>query len=66
MYFVFYSSRKYGHRAKSVSMATFKPEEVRGMEEGGNHVAANSYLAKWNSSVLPKPIERYKYIKLEW
>ena len=31
-------SRQFNHRTKGVSMATFKPEEIRALEEGGNGV----------------------------
>ena len=29
-------SRQFSHRCKGISMATFKPEEIRALEEGGN------------------------------
>jgi len=31
-------SRQFNHRCKGISMATFKPEEMRAIEEGGNAV----------------------------
>ncbi|KAK9842336.1 hypothetical protein WJX81_007487 [Elliptochloris bilobata] len=50
--------RQFNHRCKGITMATFKPEEMRAIEEGGNAVALAKYLAKWSPSDLPKPIDR--------
>lgn len=33
-------SRQFNHRCKGISMASFKPEEIRGLENGGNGVSA--------------------------
>lgn len=35
---IFYPSREFNHRVKSISMATFKPEEVKALQAGGNAV----------------------------
>ncbi|CAL8470830.1 g10372 [Coccomyxa elongata] len=50
--------RQFSHRCKGVSMATFKPEEIRALEEGGNGAALASYLAKWTPRDAPKPVDR--------
>lgn len=31
-------SREFNTRVKSISMASFKPEEIKGLQEGGNDV----------------------------
>ena len=33
-------SRQFNHRCKGISMASFKPEEIRALENGGNGVSA--------------------------
>ena len=38
------SSREFNHRVKSVSMATFKPEEIDALQKGGNQVFTRSNL----------------------
>ncbi|CAL5223383.1 g5891 [Coccomyxa viridis] len=50
--------RQFNHRCKGISMASFKPEEIRALENGGNGVALATYLAKWNPRDAPKPIDR--------
>jgi hypothetical protein len=32
------NSRQFNHRCKGVTMATFKPEEIQAIEDGGNAV----------------------------
>eukprot|EP00884_Botryococcus_braunii_P000864 jgi/Botrbrau1/10779/Bobra.0119s0005.2 len=50
--------RHFNHRVKGVTMATFKPEEMTAIEQGGNAVALAKYLARWTSDALPRPIDR--------
>ena len=43
-------SRHFNHRCKGITMATFKPEEMRAIEEGGNAVRPQrlrSACARW-------------------
>lgn len=47
--------REFSHRVKSVSMSTFKPEEMEIMRKGGNQAARDLYLAKWTSKDFPEP-----------
>jgi len=48
--------REFSHRIKSISMATFTPEEIKRLQEsGGNECARKIYLAKWSSSEFPIP-----------
>jgi hypothetical protein len=42
-----YLSREFNHRVKSISMATFKPEEIKGLQEGGNKVRNKVTKAKY-------------------
>ncbi|KYQ88155.1 Arf GTPase activating protein [Tieghemostelium lacteum] len=46
-----------GRRVKSISMGTFKPEEVQKLKSGGNKVAKAYWLAKWTPSDFPEPEE---------
>lgn len=60
-------SREFNHRVKSVSMATFKPEEIEKLKRIGNAVctpffanrrvqnAKKIWLAKWNPVDYPEP-----------
>lgn len=32
-------SRQFGHRVKGVSMSSFKPDEIKALQEGGNGVS---------------------------
>ena len=41
-HFVFFPSREFTHRVKSVSMAKFTAQEVTALQEGGNEVASLS------------------------
>lgn len=50
--------RQFSHRVKGLSTSTFKPEEIRALEAGGNRVGAYTYLAKWSPSELQKPVDR--------
>ncbi|KAL3162547.1 hypothetical protein ABBQ32_010201 [Trebouxia sp. C0010 RCD-2024] len=50
--------RQFSHRVKGLSTSTFKPEEIRALEAGGNRVGAYTYLAKWSPSELQKPLDR--------
>jgi hypothetical protein len=68
--------REFNHRVKSVSMASFKPEEVKGLQEGGNEVHKGIWLARWNPEEYPEPTQgddqsirrflRMKYIDKKW
>ncbi|KAK9802881.1 hypothetical protein WJX73_000451 [Symbiochloris irregularis] len=50
--------REFNHRCKGITMATFKPDEVVAVQQGGNAVALAQYLAKWSPRDLPKPTDR--------
>lgn len=50
--------RQFSHRVKGLSTSTFKPEEIKALESGGNRVGAYTYLAKWSPSDLQKPVDR--------
>uniref|UniRef100_A0A061QQW2 Stromal membrane-associated n=1 Tax=Tetraselmis sp. GSL018 TaxID=582737 RepID=A0A061QQW2_9CHLO len=58
--------RNFGHRVKSISMATFSPNEVKAMQEGGNLVAEATYLARWTSRDQPKPTDRHESNISRW
>lgn len=68
--------REFNHRVKSISMASFKPEEMKGLLEGGNAIAREKWLAKWKPSDFPEPdpgdpdklrqFIRMKYIDKKW
>jgi len=40
---------------KSISISNFKPEEVKALQDGGNQVARDYWLARWNSDQFPEP-----------
>lgn len=50
--------RQFSHRVKGLSTSTFKPEEIKALEAGGNRIGAYTYLAKWSPSDLQKPTDR--------
>ncbi|KAF2070424.1 hypothetical protein CYY_008252 [Polysphondylium violaceum] len=66
----------FGRRVKSVSMGTFKPEEIAKLKTGGNKVARQYWLARWKPSDFPEPEEGdtnrirqfidLKYNKKQW
>ncbi|KAL6046767.1 putative ADP-ribosylation factor GTPase-activating protein AGD14 [Balamuthia mandrillaris] len=68
--------REFGHRVKSISMATFKPEEVEFLQEMGNERARDIWLAKWSSDQYPEPdsadkarvreFMKLKYLEKRW
>jgi len=68
--------REFNHRVKSISMASFKPDEVKGLLEGGNAVARQHWMARWSASDFPEPdpgdperlrqFIRLKYIDKKW
>jgi len=68
--------REFNTRVKSISMASFKPEEIKGLQEGGNDAHRAIWLARWNSDNFPEPtvgdtesIRRFlrmKYIEKKW
>jgi len=39
-------------------MATYTAPEIQQMKEGGNAAFASKYLAKWNSSSFPAPVDK--------
>jgi len=56
--------REFGHRVKSISMATFKPEEIEKLKRIGNDNARKIWLAKWTPSDFPEPDPtRHKQIR---
>eukprot|EP01119_Soliformovum_irregulare_P011819 TRINITY_DN299_c0_g1_i1.p1 TRINITY_DN299_c0_g1~~TRINITY_DN299_c0_g1_i1.p1 ORF type:complete len:468 (-),score=143.26 TRINITY_DN299_c0_g1_i1:106-1509(-) len=68
--------REFNHRVKSISMAVFKPDEMAGLQNGGNEVARQIYLARWTPNEFPEPdpgdperirhFIRLKYIDKRW
>ncbi|KAL7718966.1 Stromal membrane-associated protein [Entamoeba marina] len=42
--------REFSHRVKSISMASFKPEEMKKIKEMGNEKAKRIWLAKWTTA----------------
>eukprot|EP00873_Tetraselmis_striata_P040621 jgi/Tetstr1/460885/TSEL_006042.t1 len=58
--------RNYGHRVKSISMATFTPQEITNMQNGGNLLAEATYLARWNPSSHAKPTDRSDASLKKW
>jgi len=70
--------RKFGHRVKSIAVATFTEEEVEKMRQGGNEAANSHYLARYKKGqdtfVLPREGERdrieqyltFKYVDKKW
>ena len=78
MYF-FVISRKFNHRVKSISIATFTKDEVEKLREGGGNAASNAkYLAGYrkgrdafslpqeNDSEKIEQFIKYKYIEKKW
>jgi hypothetical protein len=48
--------REFNHRIKSISMATFTPEEIKRLQESNaNEYARKVWLGKWSSSEFPVP-----------
>jgi len=48
--------REFNHRIKSISMATFSPEEIKRVQDNnGNEYARKVWLAKWSTSDFPVP-----------
>jgi len=64
--------RKFNHRIKSISIATFTHEDVEKLKKGGNQICNKKYLAKYKSTdsfKLPNENEIDKiqqYIKLKY
>jgi len=68
--------REFNHRVKSISMASFKPDEVKLLQDGGNRVAREQWMARWNSDEYPEPeagdlervrqFIRLKYVEKRW
>lgn len=70
--------RKFGHRVKSIAVATFTEEEVEKMRQGGNEVANSHYLGRYKKGqdtfILPREGERdrmeqylsFKYVDKKW
>jgi len=47
--------REFNHRVKSISMATFKAEEIKSLQDLGNKAAREKYLARWTPEEFPEP-----------
>ncbi|EAL48087.2 Arf GTPase activating, putative [Entamoeba histolytica HM-1:IMSS-B] len=47
--------REFGHRVKSISMATFKPEEIAKVKTIGNENARRIWLGRWTTADYPLP-----------
>ncbi|EDR21589.1 stromal membrane-associated protein, putative [Entamoeba dispar SAW760] len=47
--------REFGHRVKSISMATFKPEEITKVKTIGNENARRIWLGRWTTADYPLP-----------
>ncbi|KAF9576031.1 hypothetical protein EC968_000591 [Mortierella alpina] len=68
--------RELNHRVKSISASTFTPEEMSGLQKGGNAVAKRIWLATWSWREYPEPdahevdevrqFMRAKYVKKQW
>jgi len=70
--------RKFGHRVKSIAVATFTEEEVEKLKLGGNEIANAHYLARYKKGsetyILPREGERdrieqyltFKYVDKKW
>ncbi|GJJ69432.1 Arf-GAP domain and FG repeats-containing protein 1 [Entomortierella parvispora] len=68
--------RELNHRVKSISASTFTPEEVAGLQKGGNAAAKRIWLATWSWREYPEPdahdmdelrqFMRAKYVKKLW
>ncbi|KAK9839892.1 hypothetical protein WJX84_001153 [Apatococcus fuscideae] len=58
--------REFHHRVKGISMATFKPEEMKQIQQGGNQEAAAAYLSKWTPSEVAKPTDRNPQKIRDW
>ncbi|PRP89695.1 ArfGAP with FG repeats 2-like [Planoprotostelium fungivorum] len=69
--------RENNFRVKSVSMATFKPEEVKALQQGGNRLSNGKYLAKWSAKDGNEPDSTWdvdqmrafikkKYVEKRW
>jgi hypothetical protein len=68
--------RELNHRVKSISMTTFKPEEIKNLQQGGNAVARRKWLARWSPEDFPEPdpsdaqrvkaFMKLKYIDKRW
>jgi len=68
--------REFGFRVKSLSMASFKPEEIKALQEGGNTIAHEKWMKNWNPDEYPEPdagdvdrirqFIRLKYVDKRW
>eukprot|EP00904_Undaria_pinnatifida_P001696 jgi/Undpi1/11527/HiC_scaffold_30.g13824.m1 len=69
--------REFSHRVKSISLATFTEDEVKGVKEGGNEISNNLYMARYRPGHdLPEPeggkaqkhrdFIRTKYVDKRW
>lgn len=68
--------REFAFRVKSISMASFKPDEVKGLQDGGNKNAREQWMARWNADEYPEPeagdlerirqFIRLKYVEKKW
>lgn len=70
--------REFGHKIKGISLSEWTPFEVQDIESGGNEIAAQCWLARWNAEdsdcVLPdsgnpesvREFMRKKYVEKKW
>ena len=49
--------RGFGYRVKSISYASFTPQEVEDLKNGGNEAARRKYLATWTKDQINVPDE---------
>lgn len=63
-----FDSRENNFRVKSVSMATFKPEEVKHMQEGGNKLSNAKYLARFSAKDGGEPDSTWDIdqVRISW
>ena len=79
MYTCCFGSRKFNHRAKSISISVFTRQEVEQLRESGGNAASNAiYMAEYDKETdkfsLPQENEtdkiecfiKYKYIEKKW
>lgn len=69
-------SRDFNHRVKSISMASFKPEEIEKLKKGGNNAARDVWMASWTPAEHPLPdsqnpravkdFMQKKYVEKRW
>jgi len=68
--------REFGHRIKSVSMATFTPEEINALQATNNDEFNKVFMGKWKPDEYPLPLNaddkkrreflQMKYVDKKW